>query len=97
MEEFFEPEFDFSQLNASELQEAGHVTYAEILQVYKSGRSRVYDVSDYRKSETYHYCVGCSFKSRFLFLALDIRAEKYRFLDVKLANEYEIEKFWCKL
>lgn len=28
--------------------------------------------------------------------ALDYKNEKYRFPDVKLANENEIEEFWCR-
>jgi hypothetical protein len=95
MNEFIEPEFDFSQLSAVSLQQLGNVTFNELIFVYKNRRSRIYDMPELPKSLAYHFCIGLSSKSRFLFIALNYKNGKFCFLDVKLANENEIEEFWC--
>jgi hypothetical protein len=95
MNRFFEPEFDFSELSAIRLQQVGNVTLDELVFVYKNKCTRMYDFSQFPKSSAYLFCVGFSSKSRCFFIALDYKNGKYRFLDVKLASENEIEEFWC--
>ena len=95
MDQFPEPEFDASLLSAIRLQQLGNVTLEEITYAYKSTRSKVYDIPEMPKAFGYHFCIGFSFKSRCFLIALDYKNGKYRFLDVKLANENEIEEFWC--
>ena len=95
MEEFSEPDFDTSRLSAVSLQQMGNVTLDEIIHIYKNKRSRTFDLPGYPRENAYHFCVGCSSRSRFLLIALDFKNGRYRFLDVKIATENEIQKFWC--
>lgn len=96
MDEYLRPEFDFSLLNPVEMKRSGNVTHDELTHFFLNPRSRVYD-APYALPQDYTWtCVGFSDRSRCFFAELFFDNYKYYFLNIKLANEYEIQRFWCE-
>jgi hypothetical protein len=90
-----EPEFDFSDLDLSELELTLGITVDEIISVYKNWRTGATGLKLETPNPQY-LCVGSSFRMRPLKILLEHNGVTCYFINVKLANEYEVESFWCK-
>lgn len=92
--EYFDFEFDFSQLDTLSLQKA-KISFSEIEAGYFHSFSVWYDAEEYpRALNLYHFISFCS-KSRFLRVYLTYTENKISILEVKVADEQEIRTYYC--
>jgi hypothetical protein len=96
MEWDFEPQYDFSYLNLSELESSCGITSDEISSVYMNGRTTAYAPDDLPVWERAYTCVGFSYRMRPLRMLLKHDGDICIVINVRLANENDIEIFWCR-
>ena len=89
--------FNFSKLNAIELQEF-KITHSEIISVHENSNSIWYPITGLPLNECYYFFIGFTQKSRFLlvYLNYDNNNDKIVFHKIKLANEEQIQELYCK-
>lgn len=95
MDEYLRPEFDFSLLTPLELSSSGNVTHEELAFVFLNPRSRAYDAFYALPEDCTWTCIGFSNRARCISADIFFDNGKHYFLDIKLANEYEIQRLWC--
>lgn len=91
-----EPEFDFGLLNLDELEHKLNITVEEIISVYMNVRTTAFRVKDVCIQERPYHCVGFGFRGRPLSILLEHYGDRCLIINVKIANENEIEFFWCR-
>jgi hypothetical protein len=87
-------DLDVSQINFSN--DPDHISLAEIVSVLKNGRSRLKEVEGYPKELFYSVETGYSNKKRILLIASRLIKDKRQILQIKVADESEIEVYYCK-
>jgi len=97
IDKYFEPDFDFSQIDQEELKWMGDVTTDEIVYAFKNRRSVCYDQAGYPPVYNRWFCVGFSYLSRCFDMLVTINdRSEVTFLIINLTDEYGIERFWCR-
>jgi hypothetical protein len=96
MEWNFEPEYDFSYLNLPDLEVMHGITTEEIASVYMNGRSTACGHDDVPIWDRPYVCVGFSFLMRPMRMLIKHNGEICTILNVRLANENDIEILWCR-
>lgn len=94
MKDHFAFKYDFSLLSAVELQK-DKINHLEIITVFENKHSCAYPILGFDLSDYYYFMIGFGSKSRFLYLALNIKENKVIFHQVKVADEGEIRKDYC--
>lgn len=85
---------DISQLSLSS--DPDGITLSEIISVLSNGKSRLREMEGFSKSEFYTIETGYGIKKRILRIASRITNDKRQILQVKVADEIEIENYYCK-
>lgn len=92
--EYFDYKFSYNELDIEYLQKH-KITYAEIKDGFYHDSSEWIDVTDYPEFDNlYHFISFCT-KYRFLRVYLTYTEDSVTFLDVRLADEEEIRKYYC--
>jgi hypothetical protein len=95
--EFDEPTDDFSRLTLEELRviKTNHI---EMKSIRKGEFVKWIPITGYPPSDCFYLIIGYSSNSRFLLGALNYDGERNRFVyhQVKLADEQEIKRLWCR-
>ncbi|MFM9839878.1 MAG: hypothetical protein ACKVOQ_16550 [Cyclobacteriaceae bacterium] len=87
-------DLDISQINFSD--DPDRISLAEIVSVLKNGKSRLKEVEGYPKELFYSVETGYSNKKRILLIASRLIENKRQILQIKVADENEIEVYYCK-
>jgi hypothetical protein len=87
-------DLDISEINFST--DPDGISLAEIVSVLKNERSRLKEVEGYPKELFYNVGTGYSSKKRILLIASRLIENKRQILQMKVANESEIESNYCK-
>jgi hypothetical protein len=87
-------DLDISQINFSG--DPDGISLAEVISVLKNERSRLKEVEGYPKELFYNVETGYSNKKRILLVASRLIENKRQILQMKVANESEIESNYCK-
>lgn len=87
--------FDFSELDSSYLQK-NKISYSEIVHGFHHNLSEWYNDTDYPEFENLFHFISFCTKYRFLRVYLTYREGAIAFLSVKLADEEEIRKYYCR-
>ena len=87
-------DLDFSQLNF--FQDLDGITPTEIVSVLSNENSKVREIQGYPKEEFYSIETGFSNKKRILLIATRIQNNKRELLQVKVADEDELQQYYCK-
>ncbi|MEA5256862.1 hypothetical protein VB264_03640 [Arcicella aquatica] len=90
----FDPEFDFSNLDAIKLNKR-KISFTEIVSVFKNENSCWYNLDGFPLNEYFIKIIGFSSSFRFLLLALNYQQGKIIFHQVEIANEEDIRKDYC--
>ncbi len=86
-------EIDISQINLSG--DPDGISLSEILSVNRNEKSRLREIPDYPKKYFYSIEAGYSNKKRILLVASRILDDKRQIVQVKVAEESEIEQYYC--
>jgi len=84
--------YDFSRLSAVGLQKS-KITQREIISVFENLKG--YQISGFVPSENYFAIIGYGLKSRFLFVTLSYTIDRIVFHQVIIANETQIQNYYC--
>jgi hypothetical protein len=87
-------DLDISQIDFSS--DPDRISLAEIVSVLKNGKSRLKEVEGYPKELFYSVETGYSNKKRILLIASRLIENKRQILQIKVADENEIEVYYCK-
>jgi hypothetical protein len=87
-------DLDISQINFSD--NPDRISLAEIVSVLKNERSRLREMDGYPKELFYTMEAGYSNKKRILLIVSAIADDKRQILQMKVADEDEIEMYYCK-
>jgi len=87
--------YNFSLLNAADLQEQGNITHREIIYVVENEYSKLRPIIGYPASDYLYYYIGCSNQSRFFKIAFQYLDNQLIFLQVELASEEEVRSEYC--
>lgn len=87
-------DLDISQINFSDNPDG--ISLAEIVSVFSNERSRLKEVEGYPKELFYSVETGYSNKKRILLIASRLVGNKRQILQLKVADENEIERNYCK-
>jgi hypothetical protein len=88
-------EIDFSGLSEKGGDYPDRITQSEILSVLDNPRHKLSPLEDYPLKDCYTIACGYSSKKRILLIASNIENLKLKILQVKVADEDEIEHFYC--
>lgn len=95
IDKYLRPEFDFSRLGPMELELMGDITANEIVIAFKSRGARTYPC--YPLEYDRWFCLGFGDRMRCLEIYFEFDDNhKISFIDINLANEYGIERYWCR-
>ena len=96
MDHYFEPEFDFSQLDPHQLRDLGVITISELESVMRNWRTRAYNLPGSPLNEYKYYAVGISPRARCLVMLLNFENDRYYINGINWAHEEDIETLWCE-
>jgi hypothetical protein len=85
---------DLSEINLSE--DPDGISPGEIASVFANLNSRLVEINGYPKEDFYNIETGYSNKKRILMIASRLILEHRQILQVKVADENEIENYYCK-
>lgn len=88
-------DIDFSGLSERNGDYPDRITQSEILSVLDNPRHRLSTLEDYPLKDFYTIACGYSSKKRILLIASTSENLKRKILQVKVADEEEIEHFYC--
>lgn len=86
-------DLDLSQINLAN--DPDGVFLMEIRSVLQNAKRRIREIQGYPRKYFYHISTGYSSKKRILLIASRIVTDKLQILGVKVADEKEIENFYC--
>lgn len=86
-------DLDFSQLNLSS--DPDGISLSEILSVLSNEKSRLREMKGFLKSEFHTIETGYGNKKRILRIVSRVSDDKRQILQVKVADEDEIEGYYC--
>ena len=89
-----EIESDFSQLGLSDYPDK--VNPKEVISVLENPNYKLWWLEGFIKSDAYHLICGYSCNKRILLIVACIVDTKRMILQVKVADEDDIKKFYCK-
>ncbi len=87
-------DLDFSQLTLSNNPDG--ISLSEIISVLSNEKSRVREMNEFPKKEFYTIETGYGNKKRIIRIVSRILNDKRQILQVKVADELEIEDYYCK-
>jgi len=87
-------EIDISLINLAS--EPDGITLSEILSVHNNSRSKWKELEDFPREFFYSIQCGYSNKKRILLIASRIALEKRQILQVRVADEEELEEYYCR-
>ncbi len=85
---------DFSQLNLSS--DPDGITPSEIVSVLSNEKSKLREIEGYPREEFYSIETGYSNKKRILLIASRLMREKRELLQIKVADEDELQQYYCE-
>lgn len=85
---------DLSEINLSG--DPDGISPGEIISVLVNNNSRLVEIGGYPKEDFYNIETGYSNKKRILMIASRTIREHRQVLQVKVADEIEIENYYCK-
>jgi len=88
-------DLDFSDLSEAEGDYPEGTSPPEIRSVLENSRHRLSPLADYPLKDFYTIACGYSSKKRILLIASRIENLKRKILQVKVADEDEIEQYYC--
>lgn len=95
LDQYLEPEFDFSLLDMEELRSMGDLALSELISVFRSNGTTTVNMPGWPLSEFRYLAVGISHRARCLFILYRYRYDKIYFTDVNYATDEDIKRFWC--
>jgi hypothetical protein len=87
-------DLDISQTDFSD--DPDRISLAEIVSVFKNGKSRLREIDGYPNELFYSIEAGYSNKKRILLIVSAIVDDKRKILQIKVADEDEIDLYCCK-
>jgi hypothetical protein len=87
-------DIDISQIDFSN--DPDSISLAEIISVMKNERSKLREVEGYPKEMFYNVETGYSNKKRILLIASRVINDKRQILQMKVADEENIDEYYCK-
>ncbi|WP_373497606.1 hypothetical protein [Aquiflexum sp.] len=88
-------DLEFSGLSEKDGDYPDRITQAEILSVLDNPKHRLSPLEGYPRKDCYTIACGYSSKKRILLIVSNIEKLKRKILQVKVADEEEIEHFYC--
>ena len=96
IDDYLEPEFDFSRLGPIELELMKDITFDEVINAFMNKRTRTHPYPGYPLRANRWISVGFSDRARCLGMLFQFnRNHMISFIDINLANDHGIEKLWC--
>lgn len=95
--DFPEPTDDFRHLTIDELRHI-KTNHFELKSIRQSSLASWTPIPGYPAIDCFYYVIGYSSNSRFLIVVLnyDVEGNSYVYHQVKLADEQEIKRLWCR-
>lgn len=93
MEKYLKPEFDLSKLDKEDLKVA---TIKEINEVYNASRTSVEPLEGFPSRYCRYIIVGFALNMKAIYMLIDHEAENPRIQMIRLADEFDIAKVWCR-
>ena len=87
-------DIDISQIDFSN--DPDSISLAEIISVMKNERSKLREVEGYPKVMFYNVETGYSNKKRILLIASRVINDKRQILQMKVADEENIDEYYCR-
>ena len=87
-------DYDFSQLDADELQREGS-NFAEIISVCENSTTRWREIEGYPKKLFYCIAIGYSSQKRIIQIACCFPDNKLQILQVGRPGEEKIDRYYC--
>lgn len=87
-------ELDLTEINFSD--EPDKISLKELTSVLSNPRSRLKEIPDYPKEFFYSTECGYSNKKRVLLIASRLVGDRRQILQIKVADEDEIEIYYCE-
>ncbi len=87
-------DLDISQVDFSN--DPDNISLAEVVSVIKNERSKLREVEGYPKEMFYSVETGYSIKKRILLIASRVANDKRQILQIKVADEGDINEYYCK-
>ncbi|MFC4872203.1 hypothetical protein [Negadavirga shengliensis] len=88
-------DLDFSELYHNRGDYPDKISQKEILSVYTNPKSRILELDGYPKTELFHLICGYGQSKRILLMAGKFENNRIKVLQVKVAEENEIERYYC--
>jgi hypothetical protein len=89
-------DLDFSELYHSRGDYPDRITQKEILSAYGNPNCRIFEMEGYPKKQMFHLACGYSISKRFLLIVGKFENNRIKILQVKVADESEIESYFCR-
>lgn len=91
-----EIDLDFSELNHSRGDYPDKISQKEIRSVYDNPTSRIVELEGFSKELLFHMACGYSIAKRILLVAARFESGRIKLLQIKVADEIDIETYYCK-
>ena len=88
-------DIDFSELSHARGDYPDGISQKELLSVLDNPNHRLYNIPDHPLKEFYNLVCGYSHKKRILLIASRIVEMKRQVIQVKVAEEFEIDLYYC--
>ena len=88
-------EIDFSELSQRDGDYPDGITQFEVVSVLENQRHKLAPIENYPLKDCYTVACGYSSKKRILLVVSMIEYPKRKILQVKVADEEEIDHFYC--
>jgi hypothetical protein len=89
-------DLDFSELFHSRGDYPDKISQGEIHSVYQNPKNKFQEIAGYSRQEFFHLVCPYSNSKRILLIVGKFENNKIKILQVKVADEEEIETYYCK-